>query len=80
MWKMGPECAAQQQKKVSASTTNCGERNAWATVRPAPPVAAPAADAAVSAAAAGGRRTSSAAGITRAQATSPTVVIAVRQS
>ncbi len=26
---MGPECVAQQAKKVSDSTMNCGERNAW---------------------------------------------------
>src|SRR5688572_18390393 len=30
MWKMGPECAPQQAKYVSASTMNCGERSALA--------------------------------------------------
>jgi len=31
VWKIGPECVAQQQKKVSAMTMNCGERSAAPT-------------------------------------------------
>ncbi len=78
MWKIGPECAAQQRKKVSASTTNCGERNASrADIEGSSAAAAPAT---APLAAAGGCRTSSAAGIRSAQATTPIVIIAVRQS
>ena len=32
MWKIGPECAAQQAKCASASVMNCGVRSACATV------------------------------------------------
>ena len=32
MWKIGPECAAQQAKCASASVMNCGVRNACAAV------------------------------------------------
>ena len=32
MWKIGPECAAQQAKWVSAMAANCGVRSACAAV------------------------------------------------
>ena len=32
MWKIGPECAAQQAKYVSATATNCGVRSACPTL------------------------------------------------
>ena len=79
MWKTGPECAAQQRKKVDASTMNCGERNASPEDIARPSVAATRPPA-TAAAAAGARRTNSAAGIRSAQATMPMVIIAVRQS
>src|SRR5215813_12609016 len=76
MWKIGPEWAAQQRKKVIASTMNCGDRNASpaeidgsSTLGPAP-----------STFAAGARRTKRAAGIRSDQATMPITIIAVRQS
>ncbi len=80
MWKIGPECAAQQAKKVSARTRNCGERNAWAADMPTSPAAAFGPAAAPAPVATGGRRTSNAAGISRIQAATPMVIIAVRQS
>src|SRR5438034_9074015 len=77
MWKIGPECAAQQAKNVSASTRNCGERSALPTDHPAPGTfIAGEPDGAGS----GARRTSSAAGSNSAHAIRPTVIIAVRQS
>src|SRR5215472_12725750 len=79
MWKIGPECAAQQPKKVSARTTNCGERSACDTV-PAVPGATLRADSGPTAATTGGWRTSNAAGISRIQAMMPIVIMAVRQS
>ena len=33
MWKIGPECAAQQAKWASASATNCGVRSASPALR-----------------------------------------------
>jgi hypothetical protein len=80
MWKIGPECAAQQAKNVSASTRNWGERSAAATDHPAPGppgrfvAGEPEDDVS------GARRTSNAAGISSAHANKPTVIIAVRQS
>src|SRR5688572_23597018 len=38
---MGPECAAQQAKNVSASTMNCGDCSASKTPIGEPPMAAP---------------------------------------
>jgi len=78
MWKIGPEWAAQQAKNVSASTANCGERSAWAAVRPAPLPDGARGD--PWPAVAGGWRTRSAAGISRIQAAMPMVSMAVRQS
>ena len=34
MWKIGPECARQQAKKVAASTTNCRVPSACRAVKP----------------------------------------------
>src|SRR5215475_8963096 len=77
MWKIGPECAAQQRKKVIASTMNCGDRNASpaeidgsSTPAPLPTTFGEA----------GARRTKRAAGIRSDQATMPITIIAVRQS
>ena len=75
-----PECAAQQQKNVSARTRNCGERSACATDMPPPESMAPSASGWSELAISGGRLTSSAAGINSAQAMIPTVIMAVRQS
>ena len=77
MWKIGPECAAQQAKCVSAMATNCGVRSACAggharRVRAAPGVRAGAARRQRT----GGRRISSAAGTIRAVAAMPTTSIA----
>src|SRR6266513_2257092 len=80
MWKIGPECAAQQPKNVSASTMNWGERNACATDRPAPGSAALVDPGAPELAVSGGCLTNSAAGISSVQATMPIVIMAVRQS
>ena len=74
MWKIGPECAAQQAAKVSASTMNCGERNASPTEGPAPPAGEDVASAG------GGWRISRAAGNSSANAPMPITSIAVRQS
>ena len=79
MWKIGPECAAQQAKCASASVMNCGVRSACADgplrfrrsrLRRSLQVAA----------ACGAGRTSNEAGISSAQATMPITSIAVRQS
>ena len=77
MWKIGPECAAQQAKKVSASTMNCGERNACATEQAVPSASGAAPSRGWPA---GGWRTSNAAGISSTQATMPMTSIANRQS
>ena len=73
MWKIGPECAAQQRKKVPARIANCGERSAR-------PASASPAGSDGSGAVAGGRRTKKAAGTRRTQARMPMAAIAVRQS
>ena len=78
MWKIGPECAAQQAKCASASVMNCGVLNACAAVHCTS--GAPAASAVAGAAACGAGRTSSEAGINSASATMPITSIAVRQS
>jgi hypothetical protein len=80
MWKIGPECAAQQAKKVSASTRNCGERSARPTDHPAPGSPAALFAAALDGVTSGAGRTNSAAGMSKAHAIRPTVIIAVRQS
>src|SRR5262249_39031833 len=59
MWKIGPECAAQQAKNVSPRTRNWGERSACAAEMP---VGAPDAEPPLAIAGPGGRLTSSAAG------------------
>jgi hypothetical protein len=87
MWKIGPECAAQQAKKVSPSTMNCGERNTCESggvpvstavvslgVAPADGSATP------FPASPAPRRTSNAAGSKSTQAPMPMISIAVRQS
>ena len=78
VWKIGPECIAQQAKNVAASTMNCGERSARPTVMlpPAPAMAAPGAPAP----AGGARRTSNAVGTSNAQARMAITSWAVRQS
>jgi len=79
MWKMGPECAAQQAKKVSAMAANCGVRSACATVNsgapgwPTPPARQPAARPAA-------RARAGAVGTMTTHATSPITSMAVRQS
>ena len=78
MWKIGPECAAQQAKCASASVMNCGVRNACATVHCVSGTAAPLALEGVAGCGAG--RTRNEAGINSAQATMPITSIAVRQS
>ena len=79
MWKIGPECAAQHAKWVSAMAANCGVRSACATVSSRPSArgraSRPAADAG-----AGGSRTSSAAGMMTSHARSPSTSMAMRQS
>src|SRR5687767_4266425 len=75
VWKMGPECAAQHAKNVSASTTNCGERSASATPPKGPSAAAPAASAVR-----GAGRTKNAAGTSSAHARTAMVSCALRQS
>src|SRR5678815_4510889 len=78
MWQIGPECAAQQAKKVRASTMNCRERKACASevIEPAasPGAAAPAV------ASTGRCRTRNDAGISNTHASTPMSNIAVRQS
>ncbi len=78
VWKIGPECMAQHAKKVADSTRNWGERSACPTVMAFPPLAAigPGPPPATC----GARRTRSAAGISRAQASTPIASWAVRQS
>ena len=68
MWKIGPECAAQQAKCASASAANCGVRSASPALMrgsqlAATGVATPGAGGLVEHD--GGRRTSSAAGMSR---------------
>ena len=74
MWKIGPECVAQQAKCVRAIAANCGDRSAWATVNSRPSAAGPP-RASIDA---GGRRTSRAAGMMSSHARSPITSIAVR--
>ena len=79
MWKIGPECAAQQAKCASASVTNCGVRSACAAVHSVCPASAVFV-AAVPPLSCGAGRTSSEAGISSAAAPIPITSIAVRQS
>ena len=78
MWKIGPECAAQHAKNVSAMAANCGVRSACATVRSRSGgrAAGPPAPGAI----AGGFLTSSAAGMTVTHTRSPSTIMATRQS
>src|SRR5438105_8518122 len=78
VWKIGPECAAQQAKKVSASTMNDVERNACETLIRAPPAAAPVR--VPSAALPGTCRTKRDAGTSKIQTRIPIVSCALRQS
>ncbi len=78
MWKIGPECAAQHAKWVSAMAANCGVRSASATVN-SRAATAPGGEPPPGAAA-GGWRTSRAAGMSRSHARSPMTSIATRQS
>ena len=78
MWKIGPECVAQQKKLVRQRIRNCGERIAWRTVMPEPPSAG--AGESESPARAGGRRIGSEAGIITAAATAAMIRSEVRQS
>jgi hypothetical protein len=82
VWKIGPECVAQQAKKVEASTMNCGERSARPTVMPGSPAAesVTAGPPVARAASMGGRRTNSAAGTSNAQARIAMQSWEVRQS
>ena len=41
MWKIGPACAAQQAKWVSAIAQNCGARSTWAVAKSRCGAAAP---------------------------------------
>src|SRR2546429_7450415 len=75
---MGPECAAQQAKKVSASTMNGVERKASATPMRGPATGAPAG--AASAAWPGACRTKKDTGTSKIQTRMPIVSCAVRQS
>jgi len=77
MWKIGPECAAQQKKNVNPRMANCGVRSACVAVIPAAPAAA---EGPPAPAVAGARRMSRAAGISSTQVAMPMVIIAVRQS
>ena len=79
MWKIGPECAAQQAKCASASVMNCGVRNACAAVH-CTSGAVGSIRVAAGAAACGAGRTSNEAGINSAQRAMPITSIAVRQS
>jgi hypothetical protein len=77
IWKIGPECATQHAKWVSAMAANCGERSACATLysgSAAPLAKAPPADGT------GGRRTNKPAGTINTQALTPSRKSAVRQS
>src|SRR5256885_14757058 len=77
VWKIGPECMAQQAKKVADSTMNCGERSAWPTVMLLfAGTAAPGADGGT----AGARRTRNAVGTRSTQARMAIASWAVRQS
>src|SRR3954452_20084060 len=78
MWKIGPECAAQQQKCASARVMNCGVLNACATLHSISGTAAP--PVLEGAAGCGAGRTRNEAGISSAEATVPITSIAVRQS
>src|SRR5712692_9447067 len=78
MWKIGPECAAQHAKNVSAMAANCGGRSACATVSSRPSAPAVAA-AAAPAGRAGGFRTSNADGMMTSHARSPSTSMAKRQ-
>src|ERR1700733_9959220 len=80
MWKIGPEWAAQQQKKVAASTRNCGVRKASDAVIVGVTVEAEVSAEAWCTPAAGARRTKKEAGISSAQATIPMLIIGKRQS
>src|SRR5437879_2425345 len=79
MWKIGPECAAQQAKYVSAIAANCGVRSACAIVSsgPSAPAVAPGRAAVVDA---GGSRTRKAAGMMTSHTTSPITSMATGQS
>ena len=79
MWKIGPECAAQHAKYVSAMTANCGVRSACAAVSSPPPAPA-AGDAPTAGDISGGSRTSSAAGMMTSHARLPITSMATRQS
>ena len=79
MWKIGPECAAQQAKCASASVMNCGVRSACAAVHsPLRRVVRICGRRALAACGAG--RTRNEAGIKSAHAAMPITSIAVRQS
>ena len=78
MWKIGPECVAQQKKFASISVTNCGERTAWPTL--ISDCASSVACVCALGSRAGGRRTSSAAGIISTAAMPAMICIDVRQS
>jgi hypothetical protein len=79
MWKIGPECAAQQKKKVRPNTANWGERRACAAdIWVSPALARPATPPPVLAR--GGRRTNSAVGRMMTQTRMPIISIAGRQS
>ena len=80
MWKIGPECAAQQAKKVMPSTRNCGERSAWPTLMPGSSAAGEGMLPSDAATAAGGWRTRRTAGKRSTQAMTPMSNMAVRQS
>jgi hypothetical protein len=76
MWKIGPECAAQQAKCASASVMNCGVLSACG---PSIPVRCAGS---IRAAVSGGWRrvAQKRGGINSAKATMPITSIAVRQS
>ncbi len=78
MWKIGPECAAQQAKCASASVMNCGVRSACAAVHSI--AGASLVLAAAVPAACGAGRIRKQAGISSAHAAMPITSIAVRQS
>ena len=82
MWKIGPECAAQQAKWVSASATKAKVRKACAAVIDGMASAARSGCSGMPGAgiAGGGLRISIATGTSSATATMPTVSMAVRQS
>src|SRR5215470_9424750 len=81
VWKIGPECIAQQAKKVSARTMNGGERSAAPSDMSVPTTPAPDAVVALRAACSrGGLRTSIEAGTSKTAAKTPIVNCALRQS